>query len=159
MAALAESSDSQYLDSQLIIPGAAYTLDIVYNGSGNRNLTVGDSIFHCHFYPHFAQGMWSLWRSHDVFEAGTRLDNDGRPVTRVTSCDGKDRPGLPRTRRTGEHSFYYDDKKNPHDRRPGRGPGLEPRLARRRDRGGHADPRDRPAAEPGRCHSCRRRCG
>ncbi len=33
-----------------------------------------------HFYPHFAQGMWELWRSHDVFEAGTQLDSDGRPA-------------------------------------------------------------------------------
>ncbi|HEV2722841.1 MAG TPA: hypothetical protein VG323_22645, partial [Thermoanaerobaculia bacterium] len=34
----------------------------------------GDSIFHCHFYPHFAAGMWALWRVHDVFEDGTRLE-------------------------------------------------------------------------------------
>lgn len=63
--------DSVYLDSQTLSPGASYTYDIHYGGSGNRNLTVGDSIFHCHLYPHFAQGMWALWRSHDVFEAGT----------------------------------------------------------------------------------------
>jgi hypothetical protein len=44
------------------------------------NHTVGDSIFHCHFYPHFAQGMWELWRVHDVFERGTLLDADGRPT-------------------------------------------------------------------------------
>jgi len=71
------SDDSTYLDSQLIIPGVAYTLEIAYGGSGNRNLTVGDSIFHCHFYPHFAAGMWSLWRVHDVFEDGTELDAGG----------------------------------------------------------------------------------
>ena len=40
--------------------------------SGNRNKTVGDAIFHCHFYPHFAQGMWGLWRVHDVLESGHR---------------------------------------------------------------------------------------
>src|SRR5262249_33064221 len=50
------------------------------DGSGNKNKTVGDAIFHCHFYPHFAQGMWSLWRVHDVFEGGTALDRQGRPV-------------------------------------------------------------------------------
>ena len=83
------SPEATYLDSQLILPGSAYTLEIVYNGSGNRNLTVGDSIFHCHFYPHFAKGMWSLWRVHDVFEGGTELDDDGRPVTVV---DEQDRP-------------------------------------------------------------------
>jgi hypothetical protein len=74
------SDDSAYLDSQLIIPGSAYTMEIAYGGSGNRNLTVGDSIFHCHFYPHFASGMWSLWRVHDTFEAGTELDGDGYPT-------------------------------------------------------------------------------
>jgi len=74
------SDQSDYRDSQMISPGGAYTLDMSYFGSGNLNQTVGDSIFHCHFYPHFAQGMWSLWRVHDVFEAGTILDKDQKPV-------------------------------------------------------------------------------
>lgn len=65
------SDESSYLDSQMISPGASYTLEMVYNGSGNRNKVVGDSIFHCHFYPHFAAGMWAMWRTHDVFESGT----------------------------------------------------------------------------------------
>ncbi|MCF7700784.1 hypothetical protein [Loktanella sp. M215] len=64
--------NSIYLDSQTISPGATFDYDVHYGGAGNRNMTVGDSIFHCHLYPHFAQGMWELWRTHDVFEAGTR---------------------------------------------------------------------------------------
>ena len=75
-----DSDESDYRDSQMISPGGAYTLDMSYFGSGNLNQTVGDSIFHCHFYPHFAQGMWSMWRVHDVFEEGTKLDADQRPV-------------------------------------------------------------------------------
>lgn len=78
-----DSDNGHYLDSQLIVPGSAFTLEITYNGSGNRNKTVGDAIFHCHFYPHFAQGMWALWRVHDVFEEGTILDPDGKPKTGV----------------------------------------------------------------------------
>jgi hypothetical protein len=74
------SSEGSYLDSQFISPGASYTLEMVYNGSGNRNKTLGDSIFHCHFYPHFAAGMWAMWRVHDVFEQGTQLDANGIPV-------------------------------------------------------------------------------
>ncbi|HEX8843169.1 MAG TPA: hypothetical protein VF791_00790 [Pyrinomonadaceae bacterium] len=74
------SSDGSYLDSQFISPGASYTLEMVYNGSGNRNKTLGDSIFHCHFYPHFAEGMWAMWRVHDVLEMGTMLDANGRPA-------------------------------------------------------------------------------
>ncbi len=66
-----KDENSTYLDSQTISPGASFTYEIQYGGTGNRNFTPGDSIFHCHLYPHFAQGMWELWRSHDVFEAGT----------------------------------------------------------------------------------------
>jgi hypothetical protein len=92
-----DSDDGHYLDSQLIIPGSAYTLEIAYGGSGNRNKTVGDSIFHCHFYPHFAQGMWALWRVHDVFEAGTVLDDQGIPVAGVNRAlpDGEIERGTP----------------------------------------------------------------
>ncbi len=62
---------STYLDSQTISPGATFSYEINWGGAGNRNLSPGDSIFHCHLYPHFAQGMWELWRVHDVFEDGT----------------------------------------------------------------------------------------
>ena len=73
-------AESNYLDSQAIGPGGGFTYEITYGGSGNRNETVGDAIYHCHFYPHFAQGMWALWRVHDVFESGTVLDGQGRPA-------------------------------------------------------------------------------
>jgi len=83
---------STYLDSQLISPGSAYTLEIDYNGGGNRNKTVGDSIFHCHFYPHFAAGMWSLWRTHDVYEPGTQLDGNGVPVAKARALPDPEIP-------------------------------------------------------------------
>jgi manganese oxidase len=90
------SDDSQYLDSQAIGPGSSFTLELVYNGSGNRNLTVGDSIFHCHFYPHFASGMWALYRVHDVLETGTPLDQNGRPRRNSRALpDGEIAAGTP----------------------------------------------------------------
>jgi hypothetical protein len=58
-----DSDNSSYLDSQAMGPGYSFTTEIAHGGSGNANKTPGDSIFHCHFYPHFAQGMWELWRS------------------------------------------------------------------------------------------------
>lgn len=81
-----------YLDSQTVAPQQAFSYDISgggmdryaggewmrTGGSGNRNRTFGDSIFHCHLYPHFAQGMWELWRVHDVLEDGTRKLPDGQ---------------------------------------------------------------------------------
>lgn len=66
--------NSNYIDAQGIGPGSGYTYEIAFGGSGNRNKTVGDAIFHCHFYPHFAQGMWYMWRNHDVMETGTPLE-------------------------------------------------------------------------------------
>ena len=75
-----DSDNSAYLDSQSLGPGSGYTYEIAHHGSGNRNRTAGDSIFHCHFYTHFAQGMWEFWRVHDVLETGTVLDADGRPA-------------------------------------------------------------------------------
>ena len=91
------SDESDYRDSQMLSPGGAYTLDMTYFGSGNLNQTVGDSIFHCHFYPHFAQGMWSLWRVHDVFEAGTKLDDQGLPILDWNRAlpDGEIKRGTP----------------------------------------------------------------
>lgn len=89
------SDQGSYLDSQMISPGASYTLEMVYNGSGNRNKTVGDSIFHCHFYPHFAAGMWAMWRVHDTFESGSELKN-GIPVKGTRALpDGEIAAGSP----------------------------------------------------------------
>jgi len=78
-----DGDNSTYLDSQAIGQGTSFTYEITHEGSGNRNKTAGDSIFHCHFYPHFAMGMWALWRVHDVFEEGTRMSNEGRPVAAI----------------------------------------------------------------------------
>ena len=68
----AQASKGDYLDSQTIAPFQSFNYEIYYGGTGNRNLTPGDSIFHCHLYPHFAQGMWALWRVHEVLEDGAR---------------------------------------------------------------------------------------
>ena len=91
-----DDDNSTYLDSQSLGPGYAFTTEIVHGGTGNRNQTVGDSIFHCHFYPHFAQGMWELWRAHDVFESGTVLDGKGIPVPGSRALpDGEIKEGTP----------------------------------------------------------------
>lgn len=69
--------NSNYMDAQGIGPGVGYTYEFAYGGAGNRNKSAGDAIFHCHFYPHFAQGMWYHWRINDTFSAGTQLAASG----------------------------------------------------------------------------------
>src|SRR5258708_35794739 len=86
--------NSHYRDSQMISPGASYTLDYVYNGSGNLNQTVGDSIFHCHFYPHFAEGMWSLWRGPATFVGRTHPAGSSGPPVALRAPTSLE-PGLP----------------------------------------------------------------
>jgi manganese oxidase len=83
-------SGSTYLDSQTISPGASFSYEIEFGGSGNRNLSPGDSIFHCHLYPHFAQGMWELWRVHDVFEDG----GEKRRLPDAEIKEGTENPAL-----------------------------------------------------------------
>jgi len=92
-----DSDNSTMLDSQAIGPGSAFTTEIAHGGSGNRNNTPGDAIFHCHFYPHFAMGMWELWRVHDVFEVGTEINEDtGKPVEGARALpDGEIPRGTP----------------------------------------------------------------
>mgnify|MGYP005666352663 CR=1 FL=1 len=90
------SDKGHYLDSQTLNPGASYTLELVHNGTGNKNLTVGDNIFHCHFYPHFAAGMWALFRAHDVLELGTRVNGKGQPIPGSRALpDGEIAAGTP----------------------------------------------------------------
>ena len=94
-----------YLDSQTIAPMQGFAYEIYHGGSGNLNLTVGDSIFHCHLYPHFAQGMWSLWRVHDVFEDGSRRLPDLEEV-KIDGTPGK--PGWGNLRPDGSYREVAD---------------------------------------------------
>jgi len=107
--------NSNYIDAQGIGPGSGYTYEINFGGSGNRNKTTGDAIYHCHFYPHFAQGMWSLWRVHDTMEVGTELAVSGDSIHR-------------------QHPFgtFRPERRHPGSRRAG--------FARRRDRSRRAHP-------------------
>ena len=113
------SDEGSYLDSQMISPGASYTLEMTFNGSGNRNKVVGDSIFHCHFYPHFAAGMWAMWRTHDTFEPGSELDRNGIPCSRNAGATGRGdhgrhthtRPGADANAAHGPHAFVSVHRK------------------------------------------------
>ncbi|MGN0249809.1 MAG: multicopper oxidase domain-containing protein [Oliverpabstia sp.] len=71
--------NSTIIDSVSISPQECYTLDILH-GAGSLNGTIGDVIFHCHLYPHFHEGMWTLWRIYDRLEDGTGKLPDGTRI-------------------------------------------------------------------------------
>ena len=71
--------NSTIIDSISLSPQECYTLDILH-GAGSLNGTIGDVIFHCHLYPHFHEGMWTLWRIHDRLEDGTGTLPDGTAI-------------------------------------------------------------------------------
>lgn len=70
---------SAIIDSISISPQECYTLDILY-GAGSFNGMIGDAIFHCHLYPHFHEGMWTLWRVFDRLQDGSGVYPDGTPI-------------------------------------------------------------------------------
>lgn len=73
------NQNSTIIDSISISPQECYTLDILH-GAGSLNRTIGDVIFHCHLYPHFHEGMWTLWRIHDRLEDGSGRLPDGKII-------------------------------------------------------------------------------
>lgn len=80
---------STIIDSISISPQECYTLDILY-GAGSFNGMIGDAIFHCHLYPHFHEGMWTLWRIFDRLQDGNDRYPDGTPIEALMPL--RDRP-------------------------------------------------------------------
>lgn len=80
---------STIIDSISISPQECYTLDILY-GAGSQNGMIGDAIFHCHLYPHFHEGMWTLWRIFDRLQDGSGTYPDGTPIEALMPL--RDRP-------------------------------------------------------------------
>ncbi|MEE1314070.1 MAG: multicopper oxidase domain-containing protein [Lachnospiraceae bacterium] len=97
-----DNQNSQIIDSITLSPQESYTLDILY-GAGSLNGMIGDAIFHCHLYPHFHEGMWTLWRVFDRLEDGNGELPDGTRIAplmplkdrRRPSKKEKDYPGYP----------------------------------------------------------------
>lgn len=94
---------SNTIDSQTYGPGDSYTADLLF-ASGSKPGTIGDSIFHCHLYPHFAEGFWALLRTHDVREDGSGRTPDRILVPALRTLTDRvalptptvDNPGYPR---------------------------------------------------------------
>ncbi len=87
----ADNPVSTILDSITISPQECYTLDILF-GAGSLNHVIGDVIFHCHLYPHFMEGMWTLWRIYDRLQDGTGELPDGTPIAALMPLRDRELP-------------------------------------------------------------------
>lgn len=101
-----ENPVSTIIDSITISPQECYTLDILY-GAGSRNGVIGDVIFHCHLYPHFHEGMWTLWRIHDRLEDGSGRLPDGSKVPALLPLKDRKRPPEKDALHPGYPNFIY----------------------------------------------------
>ncbi|MDF2685027.1 MAG: copper oxidase [Clostridia bacterium] len=84
---------STIIDSISISPQECYTLDILYE-AGSLNGMIGDAIWHCHLYPHFHEGMWSLWRVFDRLEDGCSTYPDNTIIEALMPLKDRTPPPL-----------------------------------------------------------------
>lgn len=99
-----DNPNSTIIDSISISPGECYTLDILH-GAGSLNGMIGDAIFHCHLYPHFHEGMWTLWRVYDRLEDGTGRLPDGTAVPALLPLKDRIAPPEKDARHPGYPNF------------------------------------------------------
>ena len=70
---------SPLLDVKALGPGESRSI-VIEGGAGGLQGTVGDSIFHCHIYPHFADGFWGHLRIFDRLRDGSQRYPDGTEI-------------------------------------------------------------------------------
>lgn len=87
----ADNTNSNIIDSISISPQECYTLDILH-GAGSLNGMIGDAIFHCHLYPHFHEGMWTLFRVYDRLQEGDGRLPDGTVIPRLMPLKDRVKP-------------------------------------------------------------------
>ena len=98
------NQNSTIIDSISISLQECYTLDILH-GAGSLNRTIGDVIFHCHLYPHFHEGMWTLWRIFDRLEDGTGKLPDGTAIPPLLPLKDRVKPPEKDARHPGYPNF------------------------------------------------------
>ncbi|KIL52001.1 multicopper oxidase domain-containing protein [Jeotgalibacillus soli] len=93
---------SEIVDSQAISPQSHYDVQPLY-GLGSLQGAIGDTIVHCHLYPHFVGGMWGINRIFDTLQDGSQVYPNGKaiaalqplPDRAVPPSSTKQKPGFP----------------------------------------------------------------
>lgn len=83
--------NSNTVDSLSISPGSTYQLWLD-GGAGYKIGTVGDILFHCHFFPHYNEGgMWGMFRVYDKLQPDL-MPLEDRPAPPAPTLE---EPGFP----------------------------------------------------------------
>lgn len=96
--------DSELLDVQAISPQTQFTVIPVY-GAGSLHGAIGDSIIHCHLYPHFGEGMWGIQRTFDTLQDGSQCYPNGVPIDALQPLPGLPLPPEPTPEKPGFPNF------------------------------------------------------
>lgn len=96
--------DSELLDVQAISPQNNYTITPLY-GAGSFHGAMGDSIIHCHLYPHFGEGMWGIQRNFDTLQDGSNCYPNGEPIRALQPLPDLPSPPKPTPQRPGYPNF------------------------------------------------------
>lgn len=99
-----DDPNSTIIDSIQISPQTAYNVVPLF-GAGSKPESFGDTIWHCHLYPHFGQGMWGLWRVYDKLEDGSQTYPDGTQIPALQPLPDRTPPPGPTPAAPGFPNF------------------------------------------------------
>ncbi|WLR57010.1 multicopper oxidase domain-containing protein [Mesobacillus subterraneus] len=103
---LGDSSNinSEILDAQSISPQTHYSLQPLY-GLGSLHGAIGDSIIHCHLYPHFGIGMWGINRVFNTLQDGSQCYPNGVRINALKPLPDRPAPPKPTPEKPGFPNF------------------------------------------------------
>lgn len=96
--------NSEIVDVQAISPQSQFTVTPMY-GAGSLHGAIGDSIIHCHLYPHFGEGMWGIQRTFDTLQDGSQYYPNGVPIKALKPLPDRPLPPEPTLERPGFPNF------------------------------------------------------
>ncbi|OZM57051.1 copper oxidase [Lottiidibacillus patelloidae] len=99
-----QNLDSEIFDSQSTSPQSHYNIEPLY-GLGSLERTIGDVIIHCHLYPHFAVGMWTINRIFDKLQDGSQCYPNGVPIKALQPLPDRPAPPKPTKEEPGFPNF------------------------------------------------------
>lgn len=99
-----QDPNSEMIDSQAVSPQSHYTVEPLY-GLGSLQGSFGDTIVHCHLYPHFGAGMWGMNRIFNTLQDGSQCYPNGVPIKALQPLPDRKAPPKPTKLKPGFPNF------------------------------------------------------